>query len=139
MIMGDAHNADSGMWGGGGQSDELVSTIKVSLPQRSKIVGTNECNQPSRYKSMKGENEPEFCEKTVHMGSNLAIITAAVFSILNSSWAPRWSCASDVNGGRLKTFNPHPTSTCVNNMPYSIKEVTAYRQQYPLCLRRSSW
>ena len=89
MIMGDAHNADSGVWGRGGQSDELVPTKKVSLPQRSKIARTNECNQRFRYKSMKGANEPEFCEKTVHMGSNLAIITAAVFSTLNSSWAPR--------------------------------------------------
>ena len=70
---------------------------------------------------MKGANEPEFCVKTVHMGSNLVIIAAAVFSILNFSWPRRWSCESDVIGGRFKTFKPHPLYTCVSNTLHSSK------------------
>lgn len=53
--------------------------------------------------------EPCSETKVFHIGSNVAMIVAAVRSKLSFQWASVEStCASDAMGGPLSTFTPHP-------------------------------
>ena len=83
-----------------------VSTLLFLLEWRE---GTYECNHLSRYKSMNDSKDPRFWIKTVHIDSKVAIMAAAVFSMLSVSFFP-WgrSWEMDVIGGAFRMFSPQP-------------------------------
>lgn len=50
------------------------------------VVDTYECSHLSKYKSMNGLKDPWFCVKVHHIVSNVDMIAAATFSMVNAGF-----------------------------------------------------
>ena len=129
MVGCDAHNPYLLMGRCGGESDQLISAWVSEDSYCKGHIDAYECNQRSRYRSMKGSNEPFPITNVFHMPSNLVIRVANVRSMLRLCSMPGGrSFARDAMGGGLSTFSPQPTAylSKIHCMAYRKRARTNY-------------